>query len=404
MNYWRELRAGLALLLAVSLACAPAHALVTLNDSHDHIFVTGTFGVSHDSNIFASQNSAGDFVFTEGLTAEYTRRAGWIGVNATVAVGAAQYGKLKTENYKNPSYSMELTKQSGRTTGSFTLSGARESRADSAINIRSNSWNYATGLNFKYPVNERFTVSGSLNYASRKYIERTNLANLSTYAVNTDVFYILTNERDLVGGYRYRYSQTSKNTSSTDQAVTAGVSGRVITGINGSFRVGYQTRTPHGNDGSGKRDNSSYSGLTASSAVSYSFNRKLSLNGTLSKDYSTTATDTSTDSTTAGLDLTYAYSAHWNFMLGSGWGDTRFLGEKGRIVLKAGDSTVTPPIPDILGVNRHDNYATWSFTAAYSLNEHFKVNFAYSWFENWSTVAFADFIRNSWSVSLSSRW
>ncbi len=394
MNTWGKIRAGIATVLAMSLACSPAHALVTLNDSHDHIFVNGSFSVAHDSNVYASSGSAGDYVYSSGFSVDYQRRAGWIGVNAGISMSVGLYGKLKKENFSNPSYSLELTKQSGRTTGSFTLSGARESRADSAVNVRSSSWNYNAGLNFKYPVNERFTVSGGLAYSGRKYIDESILTNLSTYAGNVDVFYVFTNERDLVAGYRYRYTETGRSTSSVDNAITGGISGRIISGVNGSFRIGYQTRTPRPRK---KLNADEYSGLTMSSAASYAVNRKLTFNGTLSKDFSTTATDTNVDTTTAGIEMNYARNVHWTYFAGAGWGDTRFLGEKGRVVLAPGP-------PAILGVNRHDNFANWSVGVNYSLNEHFRATFTYAWFKNWSTTSFGDFVRNSWNLTLTSRW
>ena len=393
MNFWRDLRSSIAILLATGVACVPARALVTLNDSKDHIFVTGTFGVSRDSNIFANRDSAGDFIYSTGVSAEYTRRAGWIGVNASVSGNASRYGKVKSENFSNPSYSMELTKQTGRTTGSFTLSGARESRADSAANLRATSWNYNAALNYKYPIINRFTLSGSFGYSARKYVDETQLSNLSTYTASTDIFYILTNERDLVAGYRYRYSETSRNTSTTDQSVNAGVSGRIIQGINGSVRFGYQVRTPQGSQG----DSSNYRGISASGAVSYAVNRKISINGQLARDFSTTATDASVQTTTAGLSTGYSYNRQWTISAGTGWGDSQFLGEKGRIVLDPGP-------PTLFGPNRHDNYANWNTSLSYILNEHFSATLTYAWFKNWSTVPFADFVRNSWGLTLSSRW
>jgi hypothetical protein len=126
-------------------------------------------------------------------------------------------------------------------------------------------------------------------------------------------------------------------------------------------------------------------------------NRKIKINGQLAKDFSTTATDTSVSTTSAGLDTSYDYNNHWTFALGGGWGDSRFLGEKGRIVVAAGP-------PPVLGPNRHDNYANWNWSAGYSLNEHFKATLTYAWFRNWSTLAFGDFTRTSWSLNLSSRW
>src|ERR1035437_3813113 len=138
MHPWREFRALLALLLAVIIGCAPAHALVTLNfnDVHDHVYMTATLGATHDSNVTASNGGQGDFVYSTGLQAEYTRRAGWIGVNANMAVNSSHFATLKGEDFSNPSFGVEFTKQSGRTTGALTLSAARLSRADSALNVR----------------------------------------------------------------------------------------------------------------------------------------------------------------------------------------------------------------------------------------------------------------------------
>ncbi|MCX6955441.1 MAG: hypothetical protein NTV51_25100 [Verrucomicrobia bacterium] len=316
MKFWRELRVAIAALLVTGIACAPARALVTFNDSHDHVFVTGSFGVTRDSNVFANRDSDGDFVYSSTVVAEYTRRAGWIGVNASMTVTASKFGKLRSEDFSNPSYAMELTKQSGRTTGSLTLSAARESRADSAVNIRASSWSYNAGLSFKYPVIKRFTVAGSFGYSGRRYIDEVQFANLSTYTAAADLFYLLSNERDLVAGYRFRESETSVNTSTTDHAVTGGVSGRIIKGINGSVRVGYQVRTPHG-----KTDSAEYRAVTASGSASY-------------------------------------------------------------VV----------------------NYANWNAALNYTLNEHFRASLTYAWFKNWSTVSFADFVRDTWGLTVTSRW
>jgi hypothetical protein len=394
MNFRRKLRAALALLLATAIACPPARALVTFNDSHDHIYVTGSISASRDSNIFANRDSPGDVVYSSSLIADYARRAGWIGVNASVAVNASVYGKTKSENFKNPSYSVELTKQTGRTTGSITLSAARESRADAAVNIRSSSWNYDLGLNFAYPIIERFKLSGGFGYSGRKYIGETGLANLSTYSANTSLWYLLTTARDLVTTYRYRYTQTSFNTATVDHALTVGVDGRIIKGINGALNIGYQFRTPTGPNSHG----SAFQGLTASGSATYAVNRKLHLSGQISKDFSTTGADSSVDTTTGSVNAQYRQNSRWSLNLSAGAGDSRFLGEAGRIVRSLG-----PPAD--LGPNRHDTFANWDANIGYSVTEHLKATLGYGWFHNWSNVAFANFSRTtSWNVNYSSRW
>lgn len=386
-------RATVAVLLAALLACPPASALVALNDGHDRIYLSGTLSATHDSNVYANNEGRGDIVYSTGIVAEYTRRAGWIGVNGAVGITSAEFAELKEENYQNPNFSLEFTKQSGRTTGSLSLSAARESRADAAVNLRSSSWNYTSTLNFKYPMAGAYTLTGSVGYTGREYVEETALANLYTYTASLDLLRIMGAERDAMVGYRYRYNETSFDTSTIDHSATVGLSGKLIRGIMGALRVGYQMRSFQGSrDGDG-----SFRSWTASASASRALSKKASLGLQLSKDFSITASDSSVDVSAASLDLQYAFSSRWGVSGSASWGRSRFLGEKGRLVLAIGP-------PPVLGPSRVDTYASWDAGLHYSLNEHFKVALSYVWFQNWSTSSYADFVRSSWSASVSSRW
>ncbi|MBI5768209.1 MAG: hypothetical protein HZA93_10465 [Verrucomicrobia bacterium] len=350
--------------------------------------------MSRDSNIYASADNAGDMVYSTSLSVTYQRRAGWIGVNAGVSVGASRFGKHTSENFSNPSYSLELNKKSGRTTGALSLGAARESRADSAVNLRNTSWNYNASLNVKYPMHARSTLTGGLGYASHKYVDTAAFANLSTYSGNLNFIYLLPAERDLVTGYRYRYSETSRDTTYTDHSGNVGLSGKLIYGLNGSINAGYQLRVPHGITAAKE---GTFHSWTGSGSVTYPINRKLSLSGSLAKDFSTTATDASVDSLNADLSLQYAYDRKWSASANVGWGDSRFLGESGRIIL-----AVSPE--KVLGPHRHDNFLTWGATLNYARSERLKMMLGYSWFQSWSTSAFADFRRTNWTFSTSSHW
>jgi len=93
----------------------------------------------YDSNLFANAAGAGDTSYSLSFGADYVRRAGWIGLNASVGVNATRYGKFTREDFENPTFTAAFSKQSGRTTGSLTLSAARESRADVAANLATKS-------------------------------------------------------------------------------------------------------------------------------------------------------------------------------------------------------------------------------------------------------------------------
>ncbi len=393
MTIRHQVRSALAIILAACVACPRAHALISLNEGRDRIFVNASVSVSRDSNVFANAEQKGDFLYSTTLSADYTRRNGWIGVNANVAVSSTRFGEIDGQDFDNPTFGLEFTKQTGRTTGSLTLSASRESRADASVNVRSTSWNVPVGLNFKYPIVGTWTATGALGYSQRKYLDEVAFASLTSYSAALDLIHILSTEREAIGGYRYRYSETSRDTSTSDHNFSLGMSGKLITGISGSARFGYQLRSAQGATGS----DTMYQSWTASIGASYAISKKANLSASVAKDFSITASDQIVDTTNATLDFKYAYNSKWALLAGVGFGDTQFLGESGRVLLEVG-----PPI--VYGPNRHDNYFEWNATLSYSRSEHFKAMLTYSWFKNWSTLSYADFIRSSWTLTASTRW
>jgi hypothetical protein len=231
----QNLRGVVATVLAMSLAGSPAHALVSLNDGHDKLYVNASVGVSHDSNVYANSQGTGDYVYSTSVSAEYARRAGWIGVNAFASIASSRFASVKGQDFDNPNFGLEFTKQTGRTTGTLSLSAARESRADAAVNMRSTSWNVPVGLTFKYPIVGTYTVAGALGYSSRRYLDETIFASLQTYNASIDLLHMLSSDRDMIAGYRYRYSDTSRNTSSIDHSFSVGLSGKLIRGVTGNL-------------------------------------------------------------------------------------------------------------------------------------------------------------------------
>ncbi len=368
------------LLAALVLTATPGLALVRFNDGRDQIYVTGTVEYGYNSNIFARQGGQGDSTTTTSLLVEYTRRAGYIGVNSSIGWDFGRFSKFTSENFADPHMAVELTKDIGRTTGSLTLNAARQSSADAAANVRTVSWSYNAGLNWKYPVIERYTLSGGFAYGLLEYIGNGSLTNLTTYTANVDMFYVYNNERDLLGGYRLRLSDTTASTKDVDQSISVGVSGRVIDKINGSVRVGWQIRQSTTVGG----PNETFQALTASADTSWDITKHAKLLGHLGKDFTTTATNISTDSLTAGIQGQYAHDARLSFVAGVGYGLNKFLGP--------------------LGGGRQDQSLSWNAGVNYSYNDHFKVSLNYDYFINWSTLAASSFARHGVNVTVSSRW
>lgn len=394
MTFQRYLRGAVGFLLTLGLFRTPARALIALNDGHDRIYVTGTAAFGWDSNLFANRDAQGDRSVSTTLVAEYTRRAGLIGVNGTLELDSTRYGNFTSENFNNPKLAVELTKQTGRTTGSLTLDAARESQADAAVNVRSTSWNYDAGLNFRYPIISIYTLSGQLGYSLVKYVDGV-FPTLATYTADTNLIRLFSSERDVMLGYRFRRSETSLNGVYDDHNVSVGMSGKLIRGINGTLHAGYEVRVPHGFAVDGRPERS-FGSWTASGSGTYALTHKANITGTLAKDFATTAVDTSVDTTTASLAFTYAYTSRWAFTNTASVGDNRFVGDAGRIV-RSRD-------PLVLGPGRHDQFVSDSVSLSYTRSEHFKVSATYTWFKNWSNFGYAAFARSAYTVDLSSRW
>lgn len=367
-----------SLAVALLLGFSPARALLNLDGQRNQVFVFGSATFGYDSNVFSDHTDRGDYSMGATFGAELRRRAGIISVNAIGKVTYTGFDRYSDENSFNPNFQIEFLKSTGRTTGQFSLSAYRENRSDSAVNLRTSSWNFPAGLSLKYPVNERYYLTSETGYLRRRYVDTTTLANLTDYSQAVDVFYVYTSKLDLMGGYRIRILQTSVGDDTYDHWFNIGATGSLFAKLNGTVRVGYQIR-----DVTGATDDS-YAHLNALASVTWPVTRKLSLIGAVSRDFNTIATGASVDSLSASLRATYAFTRRIEFNGGLSSGRNRFLG--------------TPP------PMRRDTFFGLDVGAAYRLNDHLNVGATYTYFRNWSTFAFSDFDRQVFSVDISSRY
>jgi hypothetical protein len=386
------LRAAAAAFVALGLAAGPAGALVTLNDGTDKIYTSGTFTMGYDSNINASSDEVSDTTVDAVVQLEYLRRAGMIGVNANISYAIDRFLRHTTYDTVNPTYSLEFDKASGRTTGTLDFSAIRSSQADAAVNLYTTSWDYDASLNVHYPIIDRYSLAGSFTYGNVDYTKTSGqpLVNLATYDSSISLFYILSDVRDLFATYRYRYEQSSNDTSTADDALSLGVHGKVFWEINGSLSAGYQIRNPEGAPQAAAAQQGKSGDLTANGSLTWNANRELAFTGSLSRDYSTTPIAATTDTTAATFDAKYKVNPALSAGAGIGGGEDRFLG----------------PLGLITGTDKErlDYYFTWNASVNYKFNERLNATLAYAFFENWSNLGFAVFRRNTLSLSLSSRW
>lgn len=366
----------LALALAALLLAPPsAFALLNIDGTRNQVFVFGNATFAYDSNVFAQSAPEGDYVFSASVGVELKRRAGIIAVNARAIFAYQQFAEFTDQSSWNPSFNLELNKTTGRTTGALTISAFRSSRADAAVNLRTQTWNFPIGLNVKYPVNDKFYLTSNTSYLQRSYVaENAGLLDYMDIGQSIDLFYVFTSKLDLVAGYRTRIGHTDVGTT-TDHSFSFGVMNGLLPKVNGSVRLAYQIRETESGE--------TFDQFSINTGLTWNATRKLTVSNSIGRDFNTTATGITVDSITAGLRANYVFTRKFQAEGGIAYGRNRFLG-------------ISPA--------RRDDFFSWDLGATYSFNEHLRVTASYNYMKNWSTLSFSDFERSGYSVDVSSRF
>ena len=369
----------IALSVSSCLLAQSAWGIVRWNEGKDQVYVSASVAVGVDSNIYAAATGGSDTTYSSSLGLEYRRHAGLIGVNASARLSMSEYSENTDESFRNPSLSLEFTKDTGRTTGTLGFAALRASRADPAANARTDSWQYSSDFNFKYPLSERNSLSGGLAWSERQYQGgNAALVDLTTLMASLDWFHVYTTERDLIAGYRIRLSETSDLTEFADHSFTVGVSGRIIPKLNGTARIGYQVRQGIGDT------TENFTGYNAAISATWNLSKRISLTGQILNDFSTTSTNVTIDALAGTLDLQYAANARLALAAGVGGGINKFLGLEGE--------------------GRKDTFFNAYGRISYVFSERLRLGLTYAYFKNWSTDSFSDFNRNSLTFEASSRF
>ncbi len=368
-------------LLRFALLCAlftprAALALLNIDGTRNQVFVFGEVNLGYDSNITAQHGGQGDFSTTASIGLELKRRAGIIAVSTRVVLDYVRYAKITGQNTWNPSVYVEFSKSTGRTTGTLTLDAYRTSQADSAVNIRTNSWSYPLGLNLKYPVSGQFYFTSNTGYLSQRYINNTALSNFHDVSEGVDMFYVYSSKLDLFGGYRYRLSLTDRSRT-VDHNFSFGATGGILPKLNGTVRLGYQFRNQSATQ-------EQFNQLSASLSLSWNATRKLTFSSQVSRDFSTTATAVSVDTLSGTVGGNYVFTRRFQVNAGIGGGQNTFLGK--------------------LNLPRQDEFFSCNLGASYSYNEHLRINLTYAFLHNRSTLTSSNFERNNYTLDFASRF
>lgn len=376
--FLRRPLARASFLAALLLLTPPAGALLNIDGTRNQVFVFGGVSYGYNSNIFAQPDGRGDYTLSARAGVELKRRAGIIAVNLVAKADYVTYGTYTDENSLNPSFSLELNKTTGRTTGTLNVNAYRETRSDAAVNLRTTTWNFPIGLSLRYPVNDHLYITSATGYLKRSYDDNSGLVDYTDYTQAFDAFYVYTSKLDLLGGYRLRHATTSIGGRTTDHWFNLGATGGLLSKLSGTVRAGYQLRNVRGANAE------NFDHFNALASLSWPLTRKFSLGSSVSRDFNTIATGASVDSTSAALRATYTFSRKLEFNADTAGGRNKFLGRN-------------QPA-------RTDTFFTWGLGAHYNANEHFQLSATYTYLRNWSSFSFSDYNSHGFSLDVSSRY
>lgn len=369
-----------SLFLLWALAITPARALFNINEGKNLIFVSGTYSIGLDTNVFTRASGKQSFTQTLSVSADYTRQAGLIGVNVNVGASSGSFANIRGQDFADPSVSISLNKRYGRTTGSFSLSGRRESQPDPDAGTRTKGVAYNARLNLRYPVNDRYYITGNTGYASKFYTNKAAFSDLATYSGSVAINYIYTSKLDLNAAYTLSISDTSKHTQAYDHGLTIGASGSILPKLSGSVNVGIQ----HRESDSVKGKHESFTAFTSGTSVKWLFSRKLSFSGFLNEDFSTTSTDVSVNRLSAGINGTASLSSRYIGSAGLSYTLSNFLG--------------------VAGDGRQDQMVQFNASLGVALTTHIRMSLIYAYTINYSNVKSAEFERQTLSLSASATY
>lgn len=373
-----HIRRILALIAIAAAAGRPASAAFSFNSGRDKLALSAEYGLAYDSNLFSRAGGEGDSSQSLSLSAEYARRAGIIGMDASTSFVFQRFRTFSSEDYSNPSFQLEFDKQKGRLTGSAEFLARKENRSEVAINVRAASWNYESTLNLRYPINDRyyFKTAGGFNY--RDYRDNSTLFDLKSFHQSVDVFYVYSSKLDLTGGYRLRAGEASGGARTLDHAFTVGATNNILPKLNGAVRAGYQWRNEQG-----PRDNR-FGSLTTSVSLEWPATSKLTVETIVSKDFVTTATDVSVDVAAFSLSATYKPLPKLSLNAGAGYSLSDYLGQP--------------------GAGREDRAFSCNAEISFAFSPQISSSISYSNLDNDSNSAFSDFARHTIAFKLSARF
>jgi hypothetical protein len=285
-----------------------------------------------------------------------------------------RYSDADNQNTELSNIGFRSSFDNGVTKADFNASYAQVAQNDNDVNplggiVRRKLTNL--GARGEFALSEKTAVSAGISYDKTDY-GPSSYTDSDIWSLPVDVYFKATPKLDWSAGYRYRNSELSgTGLDSQDHFFNVGARGEFSPKLVGQVRVGLTQRSfdVGGDD----------SQLGLDGSVSYAFSEKTSYRFVMSNDYGSSGTGDSTENFTIGLNTTSRISEQWSLTGGLNLRKIKYS-------------------------SRSDDFLEGLVAVSYNLNSIVNFGASYTYRDNSSSLASAEFTNNVFSFGANIRY
>jgi hypothetical protein len=367
--------ARIAIIATLTGLSAKAAPFMAVGDNAE-LFLTASGQVQFDDNIYLdSSNEVNDTIlsFTPGVDLVFGKGSVTKG-NAYYREEIRRYSDNDNQNTELSTLGVHSNFDNGVTKADFNASYAQVAQNDNDANaLGSIVHRKVTNLAAKgeFALTEKTSLAAGIIFDRIDY-GPASYSDSSILSLPVDVYFKATPKLDWSAGYRYRNSELSgSGKDAQDHFFNVGARGEFSPKLVGQIRVGLTQRsldvggddTQFGADGS----------------VSYAFSEKTSYRFNISNDFGSSGTGDSTQNFTVGLNATSRISEQWSFTGGLSLRKIKYS-------------------------TRSDDFVEGLLAVTYNLNSMVNFGASYTYRDNSSSSAAAEFTNNVFSFGANIRY
>lgn len=340
------------------------------------LFVTGSAQVQFDDNIYLNAtNKSTDTIFslTPGLDLVFGKGSATKG-NVYYREEFRRFNDHSQQNTNLANFGLKSNFDNGVSKADFNAAYAQIAQNDNDIRasgdiVRRNVTNL--GGHGEFSFSEKSSLGVGATYDKTNY-GPAGFSDSDIWTLPIDVYFKATPKLDWSAGYRFRNTSLSGNgLDSKDHFFNVGARGEFSPKLTGQLRVGYTDRSFD------KGGSDSSVGLDGS--VAYAFSEKTNYQFTASNDFGSSGSGDSTKNLSFGLNTTTKISEEWSFTGGINYRRIEYA-------------------------TRTDKYVEGLLAVTYNINAIVNLGASYTYRNNTSGLASAEFKNNVFTFGANVRY